>query len=509
MPSEDGRPPLEPSFASPAAARHLPPVSLLFDLWQAVRSFLLPVILVTVFSSGRSYELFFAILILPSFAAALVRYFRFSYILGPEELVIRDGILTRQERHIPYSRIQNIDLIRNPLHRLLGVATVKLETGSGGQAEAEINVLTLAAIDELRSHVFDRRPRPGADLAIAATEPLLELGPRDLLMLGILENRGLVVAAALAGLLAQFDLFPKVNDENAVKALLEQTYSQIVDASSGLSLAKIGLLALSLILAVAVISRTLSIAWAFFRLHGFKLELGPHDLRSEHGLLTRYSTSIPRRRIQQISWRSSWLWRLFGRAAIAVESAGRSGENGQNPGSARLELLPIVQADASQKLVETILPELELGQLEWQPLSRRAFGRMLRKRVILWSLLAPALAYFLGWLGLAFFALGAAWSTLTARRFVTRSGWALGDHVFALRRGVFGQATIAIPLEKIQAVAVYESPFDRRAGMAALHVDTAGASQDDQTRVAYLDRQKALDLAAILTAAAAKRSFRW
>ena len=49
-----------------------------------------------------------------------------------EEMVVREGVLVRNERRIPYGRVQNVDFARNPLHRLFGVTALRLETASGG-----------------------------------------------------------------------------------------------------------------------------------------------------------------------------------------------------------------------------------------------------------------------------------------------------------------------------------------------------------------------------------------
>ena len=42
------------------------------------------------------------------------------YAFADEELVVRSGLLFRNERHIRYSRIQNIETVQNPLHRAFG-----------------------------------------------------------------------------------------------------------------------------------------------------------------------------------------------------------------------------------------------------------------------------------------------------------------------------------------------------------------------------------------------------
>ncbi len=50
--------------------------------------------------------------------------------------MIRSGLIFRNERHVPFSRIQNVDAIQNVFHRLFGVAEVRVETGGGKEEEA-------------------------------------------------------------------------------------------------------------------------------------------------------------------------------------------------------------------------------------------------------------------------------------------------------------------------------------------------------------------------------------
>ncbi len=153
------RPPRRGARAERRPCRGSPCV---FALLHSLRTYLLPLLALLFFSRGDGYETWLAIFLLPSFGIALFHYLTFSYRFGGDELVIRSGFLFRQERHIPYARIHNVDLRQNPLHRLAKVAVVRLETGSGGEAEAEIAVLTEAAIAELKAAVFRLSGRPAA-----------------------------------------------------------------------------------------------------------------------------------------------------------------------------------------------------------------------------------------------------------------------------------------------------------------------------------------------------------
>jgi len=135
----------------------LHPSSIVFALAGSLRAFLVPAV-VLILTSGRSspqasdpgwgptrwmnrwipgdfeianWQFWLLLFLIPTTIAALVHYFTFRLRYEGTELVISSGILFRNERHVPYARIQNLDAVRNIVHRLLGVAEVRVETGGG------------------------------------------------------------------------------------------------------------------------------------------------------------------------------------------------------------------------------------------------------------------------------------------------------------------------------------------------------------------------------------------
>jgi putative membrane protein len=79
-----------------------------------------------------------------------------------------------------------------------------------------------------------------------------------------------------------------------------------------------------------------------------------------------------------------------------------------------------------------------------------------------------------------------------------------------LRWGWLRRRIRVVPVAKAQSVAVAESPFDRRRGMAAFEVDTANAGPlGAAIRVPYLERALADRLWADLADRAARTRFRW
>lgn len=540
--------------------RHLPRIALLFALLSSLQRYALPLLAVIFFSRGNGYETWLLVFLLPSFGYALVKYLTFTYHLGHDELVVRSGLFSRQERHIPYARIQNVDLRQNPLHRLARVAAVRLETGSGGDAEAEIEVLTEAAIAELRAAIFRRDGEAEARAALApeadagnpaaaagavplparaAAGALLELGPGELVLRGLLTGRGFILVAAAFGFLQQSGLldfgdqfgrmagglgFDQGRFDAAARG--EGPFAQgipgswLADFSAASWLRSVLTphnLALVAVVGIALLAATrlLSILWTLVTFWGFRLTRRGDSLSTEQGLFTRVSATLPRHRIQALELRRGFLDGLFGRAAVVAATAGRglSGEGQpKNPSAenAELFLAPILRAGEAETLMRGLAPEYFEDGLEWRGLAAGTFERLARKRLVLLAPFAVLAFWLLGPFGLLAVAALAAYQVVALRRFVARSRWALGRHAMFWRSGAFGEISKMVPLEKIQVVVLESSPFDRRRGTATLRVDTAATDTGEPTlHLPYLDAGDARALAARLERETGRRLFRW
>jgi putative membrane protein len=497
--------------------QRLHPSSVIFGVGSAAGRLLLPGLVVLFASRGSNYEIWLMLLFIPAVLGSLVRYFSFRYRLGDEEMVVREGILTRNERHIPYARIQNIDLVQNPVHRWLNVAVARLETASGGKPEAVIRVLSLDAVQEMRRRVFrgrdgtDRPLAEGATIAGAepvAAEVMLQLPTGELVRQGLISNRGMAVVAAGMGLLWQSGLF----DDDALEAQLAALFKNVswLEGAQHRAVAY-ALLAGGVLLALLVAVRLLSVVWAIVKLHGFTLTRRGDDLRAEYGLLTRVSATIPRHRIQLLSTRSTPLHRLFRRAAIQVETAGGSDGDGEGGGSSeKLWLAPLIPADRVERFVGRIIPEVDLGRLDWQPVAPRTRRRLFRRGLIVSLLLgAGGFAAFGAW-GLSVVAPAAALVWARARLYVRHTGYAITDRAVVYRSGWWVRRLSLVRVDKIQSLALTQSPFDRLNAMASLLVDTAGGGRiGHRVDMAYLEETVARRIAERLYAAASVTAFRW
>src|SRR5512132_1605749 len=88
-------------------------------------------------------------------AWSTLEWLRRTYALEGGALRLEEGVLARKLRAVPFDRIQQVDLVRKPLHRLLGVATLRVETAGGGSAaEVDLDVVTLPEARALRASLL-------------------------------------------------------------------------------------------------------------------------------------------------------------------------------------------------------------------------------------------------------------------------------------------------------------------------------------------------------------------
>lgn len=498
--------------------RRLHPLSILFSLGSLARAFLLPGILVLVAGpAGWGWEIWMMLLLIPYSAVAVGRYLTFRYRYEAHDMVIRTGLLFRNERHIPYSRIQNLDAVQNVFHRLLGVVEVRVETGGGQEPEAKMSVLPLDAFEEMRRRVFAGKEGSEAPAEAAAPAPpagrtLLRLSPRELMLYGLIENRGFVLIAAAFGVIWEIGFADRFmgrifGDEEPGRGMIRDVVRGVFEGIE-LPWGRIGF-TLAAFAGFLLFIRLVSMVWALTRLHGFRLTLAGEDLRTEFGLLTRVVATIPLRRIQTLTIRETPLHRLFGCASVKVETAGAEGGE-EDKATQREWLAPILRRGELPGLVQAVLPGLDLAAVSWNAAHPRAFRRELKQWVLVALVMTVPLAVFLRWWALALLPVLLLGAWIGARKTIEHLGWGVtGDEVLFRSGWLWKQVSVA-RFGKIQAVSIHESPFDRRAAMARVRVDTAGAKDlAHRVDIPYLARETARELGDFLATQAARTAFRW
>jgi uncharacterized protein len=90
------------------------------------------------------------------------RWRRWRWRLGPEALHLRFGVVIRRSEHVPYFRIQHIELVNGPIERWLGLTTLTVTTASAsgsavlpGIAQSDAPALRQALLDQAQEAVHE------------------------------------------------------------------------------------------------------------------------------------------------------------------------------------------------------------------------------------------------------------------------------------------------------------------------------------------------------------------
>jgi len=477
--------------------RRLHPSTLVFDVGRRMLSLAFYAIAVLWFASRRQ-EGWYLLFLVPPLINALVRYVSFRYTMTADHLVVREGLLVKNVRHVPYARVQNLDTLQGPLHRLFGVVEVRLETAAGKEPEAVFQVISSAQLEELRVRIFGARAQAAGAAQPAVDAAFLRLSVRDVLLFGLLSQRGLVyLGGALVVLRELSQLF---DAEEQMKNGLETLERESIEIAP---LAWVGIaVGLLLLLQLA------TMVWAWLTLHGFRLERVGEDLRTTCGLLTRQTASLPRGRVQVLEVREGLLARLCGRVQVRVASAG-----GDSTGSgqvARKWLVPLCPRGELERVLAEVQPEARLEGLAWRALPRRARRRLFVRELLTWGPLAGLVAWRFWPFGLLALPLALGLSAAVARLRHARLGYALAPGAVFLREGVFTRRILCVRFEKVQSLQLLRTPLDRRARMARLRLDTAGVTGDGlRFDLGMLELREAVRLMREVRADAARSEFRW
>jgi len=250
--------------------QRLHPLSWLFELFNVLRQFIVPILILLFTGQGDRYELWGLLGVGVMVPLAVARYYSFRYRIGRDRIVIRSGLLHKTVRDIAFTRIQNVTLHQGLLHRLMNVAEVRLETGGGeDKEEGRMRVLGFAEAQALQRIIRSSElPVSSVDAEAPAAEEqvLLQLPTRELLKLGLISNKGMLLVAAGIGGAYQFNWkLPQAVFENVGGWLMNHRD----DLGNGPGAYVLG--GMLVLLAAFTLLRLISILQAILHYHGFVL----------------------------------------------------------------------------------------------------------------------------------------------------------------------------------------------------------------------------------------------
>lgn len=374
------------TLPAPVTSRRLSPKVLLIDPVRMLPSLLLPLagVLVVGGFSGRSY-LWAALGLVGTVVFAVIRWLTFTYDFAGDRLEIKRSLISRSVRTIPLERVRGVDVSTPPMHRLLGLAVLKIDTGaSGGDGEATLDGVTLGEAERLRPILLRRARAAGVEVEDVTPEVAPSPGqgadadvivavPRTWLLYGPLSGAYLLTPFALAG--GAIGLAFQWGDEFGLGRDAALTAGEWLWERPSLLVAA----AVLLVVAMPFVG---GVMYAVFNWN-FRLNRRDGYLVAERGLINRRSVSLESRRVRgyEIVEGLAERWAGVARAWAIVTGLGDSETRGQ--------LLPVVPRHVAINVAGDAIGPYEAEVRPHPPIAR---NRRLFRAIAPWLVLAAVAA---------------------------------------------------------------------------------------------------------------------
>ena len=412
-------------------------------------------------------------LLVVSFVAVVLYWRKFEYRVGANEIRIDSGILSRTHRSIPFDRIQDVDITQGPVARLLGIAQVKLETGSSSGPKSDEGVLRAIALEraeELRRLIRARRgaaapaPVPTGETAVAAPS-VYAMDLKRLLLAGTF-NFSLALFAGLFGLtqtLGNFMGFDPFSRSFWLSILSAGDPLRDYVLAHRIVAALAGAVVLVILGILTGIIRTTVRDW------GFRLDRTEVGLRRRRGLTTITDVTLPIKRVQAALLATGPIRERFGFSEMKFQNLGH------DEGTGAHVVAPLAKRDEVDRVIEAIGWRRLPNPIDWTRVSKAFVWTFLLGLAPFVLVAAVAQIAFVPVLGLAWLTVPfALW--FAKRMEWRRIGYSLDGDRLLIRNGWWKRRTTILPLRRIQSIDLRESFVSRWFGIASLHFGVAGAT---------------------------------
>lgn len=429
-----------------------------------------------------------------------VSWWRTTYRITPDGVVLARGVLTLSRRSAPREKIESVSVERPALARALGLAKVRIEIAGGAESHLDIEYVSAADAEQIRTRVLHVAGRhdDAAPGVVPAAAPATggddragidagaweEAAPAEGTGSGTGRLRSVLVDGVTDGV-----LIAEIPTSRLLRSLLRDvgfmlalvlgqvwavvaTVFAIMDRGPGFGVL-ITVVPLLLALPKMVLSRIES-GW------GFVSRLTGRGLRMRRGLLSTRTDNLAPDRVQDITLSQPLLWRGPGWVAAKATVAGVGSTASDGPTAA----LPVGTRDELGRTLGHLLPSITHAEPAAAADLEQALRLLQRPARETAGLRTPFAAF---------------WISRRTRVTVPLPG------ALAIRSGILTRRLTLVPRERIQGVQLAVGPVQRLLGCADVRISVAGATRT----LGDLRREEAVDLARQLAAdAAAGRHYR-
>ena len=374
-------------------------------------------------------------------------WLRTKYWIEYDELRVDTGVISRQSRRIRIDRLQGIDIVQPFVARLFGLAELRMDVAGGSAREGSLAFLTLDDARELKDLLLARREavRASGDPEPAAGE---QVSPRS-------EPDRLLARVELGMLLMSILLSPETV-ALLVTALGFAGVFFVTGQWAGFS-AMVPVLGGILLVQFKKLSGN----------YNFTVSQTAAGMQVRRGLFELSSQTIALSRLQGVVVSEPLFWKMLGWAKLDVSIAGyASGDDSGGPAASTV--LPVGDRRLVIQLARHMLRGIDPDLTPSTPPPDEA-----------------------------------RWVAPIGRHFMAAGG---DGRVAVSREGLLTRRIHVVPHARVQSLRVSQGPWQRRLGLADLHVDSPPGSVNVRMRHRHASEARQWFEAQVDLSRAARRS---
>lgn len=475
-------------FSIPNRQSYVAILMILFKTINIVVRQLIPVLLVFLVGGAKdkgSYILMGVIAIaLLSMIYSMINFFKTYFYIENDELVLHSGVFQRKKTSIPFERIQSINFEQNIIHQIFSVLKIKIDSAGSEKSEFEFHAIEDHKARELRDLILSQKSLSptrtleienelSKETATFSFKPIMSLGMVDLLKVGFTENH-----IKSIGLIFVFFFWIYQNLQEVGVDVDE--YSEDIPEWDW---------SVSVIISFAVLMLVISVLISLVRtvVTHFDLQFlrSGNGFKVVSGLFTKKETSAADHKIQYISWSDNLLKRWIGFKDLRLNQT--SGTDIKLKQSIKI---PGCQVHHIDSVIHSLYGKEDLHQIELLNIDRRYFTRFTFLLSIAYMIFGGTMIGLALWHQLIIGTLIYVYLVVNRYLSLTKKKFGHNDELLYVKGGVYGDKSEVLPIFKIQALELNQSPYQSKNNLCNITLFTASGN----IRIPYVQAELATKL---------------
>lgn len=468
-----------------AKPKHLHPAAMIVFLIQAVKNWWLLLVL------GIANQLWWWLLgaVCLELVFEVTRYVTFTYTIGEHELVIKSGLINKQQSHLTYPKIQTFQTKQWFFMKPLGLVSLKIETSAqtNNSAEANLPVVSMAEVEQLEKLKQNATNNAVTSEQVVDNDEIesqnqdenikqrYQIKWRDLNLYAL---TSFSIVPILLGLSVVY---------NRLEDILPDDFMAKIIVSFGQQTNQVIFWDIIIVLLLAVLA---SYGFIVQRYYHFEITTHGEQLTTQKGFFQTDRVTVRLNRIQGIVFVQSWLRQLLHLTTVQALVAANASDNEK---SGDVTVIPVAESKVAHGIIQrfvTWLPLEHVASANWLQASRRGKWAMIRNvglPALVISIIICILWWPYGMISLLLLPLAWALGSYVGR---TNGVGILKQDMLLVQIGhFFGKKTYYVPKKNIQSCQIKQSIFMRRTTLAHLTIRVRNGDTETALEVRYLSLQ--------------------